>query len=579
MSIIGKFIHILKPSGMSVGSSHSTPVKLSGSYSDNPLKKGQIKDSVKFELGIREEVNQYLETLNDWQLYALSFPTDMSFVDLWRSGHKEIQRGQVLRRLSKLADKTSGGIHSLELEEAITTGEYQKYPFESSLESELRALILSKLTPEDSPERLISYIKSQLISVCSHEDSQTLIKYLNQLPKVCFERNERIRELTSSILGKGKESSGVIDILSLKSLALALSGEEMNSLSMAPASFAFCALDLVNNSPSKSIVFKTKNRKLVEIKLYNWCELKKEANGERPYSSFSPVFSAVPVIFTQSAKQVEYEFEALDKTKRKSTKAVIYNENVLSPDEEVFVLIRGGVAKEKGTHYRGYSAFANNTETIKATEIYNFKSIDGELIETRIGFIPDSSSEFPEIFRHGGIIFGVSDQTYHSCYLPAEKNSMWSVSTIDRYKQYWSGRQKEESFSSAVIASKINYFLTDKEGKSTSSTDIFKEEHQEVLKRTIQSISEVNEFTLQEVKYFLPLIWYFNTPPKDLLEKLTKNYAPLSQRWNVQTYMKDGIGITKEKQNTFYTMLSKKMRNAERMEWFREWAKIKASGE
>ncbi len=570
MSIFGKLFKILRPDN-----SQSLPIqtKQKSTAPANPIEKSINKNKVREDLGNREGVVSLLQSLNDTQLYSLTIPMDFSFLRIWGLEGKKIVKGQVLKHLAQMWDTTTvDKIYTKELDEAIETGEYQKYPFNNALETELRAMALGKLTSEDSVEGLIESVKSNLSRVCIPEYSKILCDILDSIPKSSFNREFRIKELANSIINKSEASVGEVDLLALKDLSLALAGEPMETLSLAPG-FFMKYLPKLKTYDFDALIFKVKEGKLVELKLWKQFDVKNNLY-------YSPIKASTFLCFSEAIDLVPASFTAIDGKTYHHKITVINRPEFLTEDLRFYVVVDGCVASPEGKTPVEYEGFAKNTQRVRAGETFLFEKKEGDILETRIYYWPYKKDFIPSIHNHGSVIFGSNDQSFHSCCDEWAYSALWSISLIDRYKRWWSERQKDESFSPSVIAAKIHYFLVDREGKSTSSTDLLKEENYESLRKVVHSITEVNDFTKKEILYNLPAIcYYYGGQNRDLVGKISTFYFPLSQRWNVQTYMKDGIGITKEKQNTFYTMLSKKMRNAERMEWFREWAKIKASGE
>lgn len=524
------------------------------------------------------EVNDVKDT-EDYNMDLVSSVLDRSIKPFMEAGQVEIKTGDYLKLDNKIDSKDLKEDFKKGLE-----GSYESFPFSQLVEAELRTKYLLKTNSSDTFTGLLSQLENKILNYCSPFEwnilKQAVLKAESRLKneKILFPgaiKKNKTTKFLSFVEKFGLNIKKEVDIterpdghdlLSLKELVNIVQGEKVDPLTIGPGFFTKYMPEL-KQLGFDGVILKVKENKLEKIKV-----VKLIKRG----LYYSPIEASVLLHYSEAVDLKDVNFKGVDNKTHNHTQTLVNRPEFLTEDLRYYVIVDGCVATPQTKTPYNYESFANNNQRVKAGETFLFENQGGEVVQTRLYFYPYKPSEIHLLHQHGSVIFGSNDQSYQSCLNQDAIKDMWSLTVIDRYKQWWSQRQKEESFSPAVIAAKVHNFLVDKDGKSTSSTDLLKEENYEHLKNVIHSVSEVNEFSKEEILYNLPLICFtYGGANRDWVRKLSANYAPLSRRWLLKKYIEDGAGLTKETQPTYYVQLAKKMRSADSVEFLREYSKIK----
>lgn len=468
------------------------------------------------------------------------------------SGVKTISSGDVLKLSDTLA-KDLGIVKGTDLKKAVSSKNYQDYPFSAVVSEELRNRFLLRTNKKDSRDSLIKEVLTglgkhlsaeevRIVESCFNKSEKRIskgkIKLINPLesltPPVSMSEEDKYKynlEGNFSI----EERSDSQDLLSLKEMASILNNEDVHPLSIGLGAFGKILPELLKENIDGIILEVDSNQKVASVKL-----------GKHLDKRF--LFSPVEAAALLKVNDKLYE----DKLKR---------------NHKFYVLVEGAVAiPSKQTPYQ-YESFSVNDKSVKAAEVFLFELQDHEKLCTRIYFTPYEYSELHVFHQHGSVIFGSNDQSYQSC-LKSSKIS--DDSTIDLYKDWW--RENSGAFEEAVTAVRVNSELI-----KAFPEDIFKDKYLEHLKKALQSISEINRFTLYYeygMMIFMSSDEYSGTNLKEIMD-LTSNYAPLSRRWFLSKYLENSSGITKEIQMTYYRDLSEKLKLENALDFFEQLSKIK----
>ena len=468
------------------------------------------------------------------------------------SGVKTISSGDVLKLSDALA-KDLGIVKGSDFEKALTSKDYQDYPFSAVVSEELRNIFLLKTTKKDTKEFLIQelllglskYLNSTEIKIIENSFNKSekrlskgKVKIINPLEslntKVAMSEEDKSKFNLEGDF-EVEERSDSQDLLSLREMLSILSGETVHPLSIGLGAFSKILPELLKEGIDGIILEVDSSQKLAAIKL-----------GKHLDNRF--LFSPVEAAALLKVNDKNYQ----DKLNR---------------NHKFYVLVEGAVAiPSKQSPYQ-YESFSVNDKSVKAGEVFLFESKEHEKLCTRIYFTPYDYSDFHIYHQHGSVIFGSNDQSFQSC---LKSNKISDDSTIDLYKDWW--RENSGAFEESVTAVRVNSDLI-----KAFPEDIFKEKYLELLKKSLQSISEINRFTLYYeygMMIFMSSDEYSGDNLKEIMD-LTSNYAPLSRRWFLNKYIEDSSGIMKEIQMTYYRDLSNRLKLENALEFFEQLSKIK----
>lgn len=511
----------------------------------------------------------------DYNLNTVSTLIDKVIIVFTETGQDAFESGDYLQVYEKVSSKLTNKDLLGDLNQAKITGDYGTFPFSSAIEAEIRANFILKSNRKDSFKKLFEEFELRYNRYMTSKDFDIIQKAIQKAiprlkksklffpaPPEGYEQGvlrpltmEEIEEFNLATNTMIDEREDFFDLLALKDLISLLKGEPVHTFSMAPSFFAKFIPE-INELGYEGVLLKIKNEKLESIKL-----TRLPANG----ISYSPVNAACQLFFNAFVSLQENHDSSGKKFSLKNE-----GSDVFTNEDRYFLVVDGCVAYPSDKKPVAYESPSKNDARLKSGEVFLFEKQDGEVVQTRIGFVPYDYSVLHLLHQHGSIIYGANDQSFQSCYANSEDFKEFE---INRYKEYWSDLVKlsassqGDGFSPAVVASRIHHFLNDDKGKLTESADILKPENYTALELALHSISEISEFTkIRTLSMLFSKHYFYSGDILDEITNLCKFEAPLNRRFLLKKYLEDGSGITKEKQPTYYIKLAKALENAKQNE-------------
>jgi len=524
----------------------------------------------KLEKLLERELESAKDT-DDYNKNVISESIDKVIKVFTEGGLDKINNGEYLKVNEKLAQLTDHKSHMTDLQESYLDGKYEKFPFSQSVTSEIRSNFILQTSLKDTFKKLMEEFVSLSPNFMSEEDRKLIVNIIKKsesrifkntlkfpAPPLGFEQGV-LRKLTlDEQKENGLDLSILIDerldnhdLLALKELVLIMNGKDVSPLSIAPSFFAKYVPE-IKEAGYEGVLIVCENNNLKQIKLT------KVPNGNIEYS---PVLASVQLVFNEIL-----EVELLDRQKEETQvnfKIKKYNKDIFSKEKMYFIVSDGCVAIPSKKTPFNYETYSDNDSKLKSGEVFVYtKNENEEIIQTRTCFVPYDYSRLNVLHQHGSAIYGSNDQSFQSCY---SRDTSLTSQFIDSYKDFWSELVQNKvkaygnAFSPAVIAARLNHFL--KEGdKISDPSDIFKEKNYHALNLAMCSVSEQTSFTKHWV--LNTLHWKNSGYSMDvykMIENLCKHEAPLNRRWLLKQYLDDGVGITKEKQATYYIKLAENL--------------------
>lgn len=574
-------------------------------YRSQPISKALLEQVIKDKLSARfAQVDpEYLKKLStlverelkahkdteDYNMDLVSEVVDKAIKVFMEGGQEAILPGDYIQVENKITSKIDGTKTDQDYTEAVKTGEYEKFPFSSKVEAELRSIFLLQTSKKDTFKTLMEQMEHLSSSFFSPGQFQVLQSVIQKAEERIFknplifpaplEGNEQglLRELTE---GEAKEYNlqSIImvdermdnhDLLALKDLVLMMEGKKVHPLAFGPSFFAKYLPEL-KQAGYDGVMLITDHGVLKSIKL-----------TKLPVSNlrYSPVEAAAQVFFNLMA---EFKMSPAPEGSINKLKCEIlkFDQYALSDSMKVYVVVDGCVAIPSNKTPYALEGVSKNDTRMKAGEVFVLEKIEKKPVLTRIGLVPYDYRPLHIFHQHGSMILGGNDQSLQSCYKEAED---FAENVINDYRQYWkemvdSGVEPNgDAFSAAVVAARINHFLKDKDGKETTEAQIFDKENKKALELAMHSISEQTGFTLfwtlQNLHYYHMI--YSGTVRKEIT-KMVEFEAPLSRRWLAKTYIENGSGITVDKQPTFYVKLAEDLKKHQYKQSTELYLKLKA---
>lgn len=538
------------------------------------------------QIEIKPVPPEYLKLLNPVQRKLISASQDFGFM-IWKSQNPNktsIANGEIIA-----VSATEAGLKK-DYDQAIETGDYQAFPFTDFLQGELRAKVLNTITAEDTEEKLLKEFFELLPKFANSNDIaiiQSLIETAQiELPKRSF-------IFPASIDGKDtvadETRTDSLDLLALKELVSAMKGQTLSPLNLASGFFTKLTEFSDKVKPLMEtcqdfagIILKVEDDLLKEIRVAQAPRVGKVGvHGEgvkNGLSRYSPLLASVGMYLTYFLKiQVtKLTGEAAEKNVNEESVDIVdaYFElgkaKFYFPNVRYYMVVDGCVAGPNDFRYYGHQYLTANNTRIFAGEVFMFHTVEGKPRGTKIAFSPRDYNQVHPLLRTGGLIYGDQDMSYQSVpWFPGDI----AETVVNDYKDWWAkkvdkGNNHGDAFSPALIMAQTLYFLKDENGKPTSQTDIFKPANYPALGLVLASISEETEFTK---KWWLDNTFFIHTfYSMDVRREFNENFysliTNLNRHWNLKIYLKDGLGVSLDKQSTLVQNLCKKMGEAQNVE-------------
>lgn len=320
------------------------------------------------------------------------------------------------------------------------------------------------------------------------------------------------------------------DLLALKELVLMARGEDVHSLSFGPGFFAKYMPEFYEQF-IVGIIFHVKANKLKSI-TFNEITLESIKKNFNLKERFTP--ADAPCIL---AADLQFKGDKFLET--------------ITNDDRYYVITHGRVAGPKDFKPFGYESSSFNEVSIDAGEVSLFyKATNNKVIGTRIYFVPYVYSSFHPYHQHGSVILGNNDQAYHSAGQENGGNS--------------DGFYREEFINTIYAPNPLNIFQPSfvsawaKKFPKEKIEILLEKDNRRLLVAACANIFEESPFLAPEVAKmgFIRLFFkkmgtsedIINSFQSGVLDMLIPNFAPIHKRWTLTQYLKDGVGITEERQ-------------------------------
>ena len=454
---------------------------------------------------------------------------DMQALELMEGGLKDdILPGEGMK-IKGFGDLSKGNDVLIQrLKRAIETQSYNSFPFSKEISDDIRVKFLLRTENTDTFESLFNDISNNRKDIIGDEDWSTLqSSMLASQKRLELERVMFLSPLDEGITGQVKKLSksesdrfglndATVDIrqdshdlVSLRELAAALKGEQVDQLSPFAGSFSKYMPEL-NNAGVRGVVFVVEAGQLKSIKL-------SKLNGKE-IVPFGPVDAAI------SVSDLGFEIN--------------------SETTKIYVTVSGAVAAPGTGEYSYLNKMPLNENIVPSAETFLFNNFEGEILSTRIYFYPYKPSQLNPVYQTMSVVYGDSDQMFNSC-------------AIDKKKEFFNEEVRKDFFEKisfygyddepGVKAAKM-HFMEELDGPE----DLVSNEMPEYLDIGIKASDSLygeNKYTVD--KY---LAVAKNNPrfPNELSSKvvasnLLNKYHPLSARFIVYDYLDNNNGgLTKE---------------------------------
>lgn len=532
----------------------------------------------------------------DYNFNLISSLVDRTAQLFMEGGQKGIQEGDILAVSEKLGEMDgSESAKVQELLEAIVDGDYKKYPFSIRVVQELRARFLLQTEKSDTFKGLMAEVDEH-IGKYLDKDSWERIKTAIQKggerikkedldfidPPEGMEQGDLI-PLTDAEAATYGINTGVMvdkrkdghDLLSLKELVNILKGNPVNHLSIGPGFFLKYMPEL-HEVDIDTIVFKVVDNKLEEIKVQKIYQADKAA--------YSPISSGIGLLKTYGSEHGFFDKTfgkgtAKERVKKRFKFVEFYDaDKIVDEKTKYYVCVDGHIAAPETSTPLGYEKPSHNTKIVDAGETFLYEKQNGEIMCTRLYFMPYKMTEINPVLQTGSVVWGSNDQSLHSC---VRGMTSYASFIADQMKDVWN--ETNERYSEAVTAAKVNHFIADNPEEifaggpwAQTEEEIAREM---VLAKACLSVLEVTPFTLN---FFLKIInhaqpQYGAIHTREALKPYLKNYAPLTKRFLIKKYFETKNGLTLEYQPTYYATLSnefKRNRGTKLMHEIGMWERV-----
>lgn len=524
----------------------------------------QLSSLLKRELEAKKDTDDYNKNL-------ISESLDKVIKVFMEGGLDSFTPGEYIQLNEKMTENFDKKKHTQDFQISAEDGVYEKFPFSQVVVSEIRAQYLLQTSLKDSFKGLIDEFQKLAKNIMEEPELKMVLSCIKKSESRIFKNSLKFpspprgfeQGLLRKISEEEKKENGLSedimiderfdnhDLLALKDLILLLKGKKASALSLGPS--FFCKyMPEIKESGFSGVFVSFENGIITKMKLM------KLPNDTIEYS---PVLASLNVVFNELL-----DVEILPKNEKYKSipfKIKKNNKDLFTKNKMYFVVVDGCVAIPSTKVPFNYESYSKNDSILKSGELFVFEKNDNEeIVQTRTCFVPYNYEGLNILHQHGSSIFGSNDQSFQSCY---QRQSSLSYQLIDNYKDFWHNLVKEnlkpygDAFSPAVVASRLHHFLKNGD-KPSDPSDIFKDENIRALDLAMSSISEQTDFTK---KWILNTMHWENMRYSldiyDMVASLCQHEAPLNRRWLLKQYLEDGVGITKEKQATYYIKLAENL--------------------
>lgn len=539
---------------------------------------------------LNKDINYFLniKNSNDYNFDLVSKTIDKAAMLFMESGQKVINNGDVLYFLSLNEGLYKLNTSVLSYDNDKKSGNYDQYPYNLQISSELRIKNLLKTESKEEFNDLYEIVKLNLKKFCSETEISKLdkavessrkrifknkIKFLNPIEGTEQGKTEDISvedfekynlEFMTDETNSDEEALKMVnnqfkfdlrndnfDIIALKCLSLVLNGDEFDYFNIASGFFNKIMPEL-NEQGIHSVILKVSDKNILEnIKFVSFQDEVLVNNLQ-----YSPLTASLSLLNAYSCSWETKKLKMLDGTVIDHVKLLEINLNELISGSRFYITVNGAVASPTMENMElGYKKPSFNTEIIPAGETFLYENRNNQHMLTRMFFTPYSYDKVHIVHHHGSVIWGQNDQTFQSCSQAGLEVSGWEETLWMKMIQDNSlAMEGNELFSPAMIAA--SYHLL-KDNKNLVWQFFIKQEYWSSRYLVTRSILETCNFTNSiEVARLNWIKSQFNQINiKSTLEDILEGYAPLHKRFHLQTYLNENR-LSYLQQETFYNKAS-----------------------
>lgn len=525
-------------------------------------------------------LNKNLEDLDDtkdtedYNKEQSSKVVDRSLSTFMEAGQKQSDSGDMIRTEAFNDFFTSDKNNLSNYEKAISSGEYKLYPFSMPFSLELRNKFVLKTEKSDSFESLYPKMKSLLLKYCTDDIIEKIDNAVEKAKKrlkntklsiinpMVIKNNKKVRKLTDDEINALKliqtkrsdvdiklekpdffieERNDDFDLVALKELIYILDGNNVDYFSIALGFFGKIMPELLNEGID-SVILKVIDEKLNTIQFVS---LKKEYfKNQEHCRDFSPVMASNMLIQSFGIKSEDKKIITSRATGKEMSIVEYTMNDLFEENSKYYVLVDGCISVSSNQNYLDYEENVLNNKRVFASEVFLFEKRPEGLMNTRLFFTPYEYNSFHFMHHHGGVIFGSSDQSMHSCLRKMDdiKNLEKNILNLEWKESRDRSLNKElktsYAYSPAMTAVRFHFFEI-----GDYSDELMKPEFKHVLLNTISSLYEMFEFTLRLSFFRLKntSILFNDFKIKTLFWELVKNYQPLTKRFLLKNYAEKNV--------------------------------------
>jgi hypothetical protein len=234
-----------------------------------------------------------------------------------------------------------------------------------------------------------------------------------------------------------------------------------------------------------------------------------------------------------------------------------------------FVVVDGCVSAPSSMQL-GYEKISLNDTRIASGETYVYEMIDKDIYSTRIHFTPYDYTKLHLFHQHGSVIFGNNDQSLHSCIMDELeyfdlKHRDYVINKLSKSKT----PEKDDYilFNAGFAACLFNVLKTPADPENILELKYFQE-----FLNSMSCLYENNELSLEYITQFYLL--YTDPEAIDLIQKMTKKYAPLTQRFSLGEYLEKKSGLSKVELEVTYKKLARVMKEEWLIKYYEDFLKM-----
>lgn len=506
----------------------------------------------------------------DYNNEVLSNVLDNSVHLLMEAGLTSSQALDVLKLYHDYQRYSNNENHRLfKLSDAIDKKDYELYPYDQTIESDLRAYFILKTSKNDNFDSLLNemdlhitkYLNNddwtrmkKVIQFYENDEERKLLKIKHLMPEnellgqkiiLTSEEKEKIGESNSDKELFYIEKNDKPDLLAMKEMVSILKGEDVHPLSIGFGFFfrylqLFCNVkyDHENNNfmhwtyytqystdenwkdkdysniqkDYDGIVFKiNKENKLEKILFAKLPNPKKISSG--PYRASACLHYSNAYEIERKWKVGDENYPYLYPEYTASKKENIDKLSYFDDGSKYYVIIPSHVAISdfsKSGHVNSYENISKNDKSIAAYECYLFEKDESnkEVINTRIYWKPFMNNAAVSLmYQHGSVIFGLNDQTGHPCYdTIMPVGQEETLSDGDVDNFRYEWHHSKDKTKFAYSNSITALILNEFKNKKIEPTDLLKKENYKYLYRIIHGLYDFDEnMILKGIDYYYGL--------------------------------------------------------------------------